>query len=77
MTSKNEMLSDVGGSWGLASVLDTLSLFFLLKKIGFAPWPDIMLSQTLIYFIDKKSSFWLWRQTAKPFFDDSIALFES
>ena len=22
--------------------------FFLLKKIGFAPWPDIMLSQTLI-----------------------------
>ena len=22
-------------------------IFFLLKKIGFAPWPDIMLSQTL------------------------------
>ena len=72
------MLSDVEGSGGLASVLDTLSLFFfLLKKIGFAPWPDIILSQTLIYFIDKKSSFWLWRQTAKPFFNDSIALFVS
>ena len=22
---------------------------FLLKKIGFAPWPDIMLSQTIYY----------------------------
>ena len=32
---KSEMLSDVGGG-GLASVLDVQSLFFLLKKIGFA-----------------------------------------
>ena len=36
--------------WGLASVLDVQSLFFLLKKIGFAPWSDIILSQTLIYY---------------------------
>ena len=41
--------------WGLASVLDVLVnlyfilFFLLLKKIGFAPWADIMLSQTLIY----------------------------
>ena len=33
---KNEMLSDVGGG-GLAILLDVQSLFFLLKKIGFAP----------------------------------------
>ena len=39
---KNEMLSDVGGE-GLASILDVQSLFFSLKKIGFAAWPDIML----------------------------------
>ena len=32
---KNEMLSDVGGE-GLASILDVQSLFFSLKKIGFA-----------------------------------------
>ena len=32
---KNEMLSDVGGE-GLAILLDVQSLFFLLKKIGFA-----------------------------------------
>ena len=31
------------GDGGLASVLDAQSLFFLLKKIEFAPWPDIML----------------------------------
>ena len=43
------MLSDVGG-WGLGSVLDIQSLFFLLKKIGFAPRPDIMLSQALKYY---------------------------
>ena len=35
-TGKNEVLSDVGGG-GLASVLDVQSLFFLLKKIEFAP----------------------------------------
>ena len=23
---------------------------FLLKKIGFAPWPGIMMSQTLVYY---------------------------
>ena len=35
-TGKNEVLSDVEGG-GLASVLDVQSLFFLLKKIEFAP----------------------------------------
>ena len=34
---------------GVASVLDFESLNFLLKQIGFAPWPDIMLSQTIYY----------------------------
>ena len=34
------------GGGVLASVLDVWT-FVLLKKIGFAPWPDIMLSQTL------------------------------
>ena len=50
------MLSDVrgggvggGGGGGLVSVVDVKSLFFLLKKTGFVPWPDTMLSQTLIY----------------------------
>ena len=43
---KNEMLSDVGGG-GLAILLDVQSLFFLLKKIRFAPWSDIML---IIYY---------------------------
>ena len=41
--------------------------FLFLTKIGFVPWPDVMLSQTLIYIIDKKSSFWLWcRQWSHP-----------
>ena len=47
------MLSYGGGGRmgvGVASVLDVQSLFFLLKKIEFAPWLDIMLSQTLIYY---------------------------
>ena len=39
------MLSDVGGG-GLASVMDVQSLFVLLKKFGFSPWPG-MLSQTV------------------------------
>ena len=34
---------------GLASVLEVQSLFFLLKKIGYAPWPNIILSQTLTH----------------------------
>ena len=38
------------GRWGggVASALD-VQPFFLLQKIGFAPLPDILLSQTLIY----------------------------
>ena len=47
-TGKNEVLSDVGGG-GLASVLDVQSLFFLLKKIEFAPWPDIMHNNIIYY----------------------------
>ena len=43
------MLSDVGGG-GLVSDLEVQSLFFLFKKIGFAPRPDIMLNQTLIHY---------------------------
>ena len=42
---KNEMLSDVGErgeGGGLAMVLGIQ--FFLLKKNGFKPWPDIMLT---------------------------------
>ena len=53
---------------------------FLSKKIGFALWPDIMLSQTLLlyyiilyYIIDKKSFFDSWGQTAT--FNDNIAFF--
>ena len=45
---KNEMLSDVRGQ-GIVSVVDVQSLFFSLKKIGFGPWPHLMLSQTFIY----------------------------
>ena len=43
---------DVIGSrgYGVASVLDVQILSFLLKKFGFAPLPDIMLSQSLIYY---------------------------
>ena len=40
------MLSDVGS--GVWRVFQTSNLFFLLKKVEFTPWPDIMLSQTLI-----------------------------
>ena len=60
------MLSDLGGG-ELVSVLDVQSEFFLLKKSGFGPWPDFMV---IIYY-------WLefWRQTVKPSFNDSIALF--
>ena len=36
--------------WGVAIVLDVQSLLFSLKKIEFPPWPDLILSQTLIYY---------------------------
>ena len=39
---------DVGDGGGKAYSLDVQSLFLLLKKIEFAPWPALMLSQTLI-----------------------------
>ena len=37
------------GGRGVASVLNVRYLFFLLQKIGLAPWPDIMLSQAIYY----------------------------
>ena len=37
---KNKMLLDLEDV-GIASVLDVQPLFFLLKKIGFVPSPDI------------------------------------
>ena len=47
---------------------------FLSKKIGFTPWQNIMLSQTLMYYW-QEIFFWLWLQTVKPSFTDTIALF--
>ena len=35
---------------GLAIILDVQSFCFLLRKVWFSLWPDIMLSQTLIYY---------------------------
>ena len=47
---KNEVLLDVG-RLGRSSECSGCQIFtFLLKKLGFAPWPGIMLSQTLIYY---------------------------
>ena len=46
---KIEMLSDVWG-WGFRECFRRPILIFLLKKIGFVPWPSIMLNQTLIYY---------------------------
>ena len=58
------MLSDVGW-WGFSKCFGC-PIFFSLNKIGFAPWPDIMLNQTLIYCL---------HQTVKPSFNDTIVLF--
>ena len=43
---------------------------FLLKEIGFAPWPDIMLNQTLTYYWQE---IFLLTQIAEPCFNDTIA----
>ena len=48
--SKNDMVLDVGGGRGFSECTGRLILIFLSKKIGFALWPDIMLSQILIYY---------------------------
>ena len=64
------MLSDVGGG-GLASVLDVQSLFFLLKKLDLRH--DQISCWAKQYIIDNK--FWLWRQTVKASFNNTIALF--
>ena len=42
------MLSDAG-DWGVSECSGRPIFIFLLKKIGFAPWPGFMLSQTLVY----------------------------
>ena len=39
----------VGGGGGLANILPNI-YFFLLKKIGFVLWPDIVLSQKLTHY---------------------------
>ena len=41
------MLLDVGG-WGFSECSGRPIFVFLLKKIGFVPWPDIVLSEILI-----------------------------
>ena len=44
---------DVIGRMGVGGVRECFRcpiLIFILKKIGFVPWPSIMLSQTLIYY---------------------------
>ena len=38
------------GGRGVSECSGPPIFIFLLKKIGSAPWPDIMLSQTLIYY---------------------------
>ena len=43
-----EMLSDVM-EWGVSEYFGSPIFIFLLKKIGFAFWLDITLSQTLLY----------------------------
>ena len=57
---------------GLASVLEVQSLF-LLQKIGFAWWPDIMLNQTIYYW--QEIFLLTLRSDRKPSFNDTIALF--
>ena len=69
------MLSDVM-SGGLAIVLDVQSWFFLLKKIGFAPWPDTMLNQKLMYYWQEIFLLTLTSDTeTEAILNDTIALF--
>ena len=51
-------------------------IFFLLllKKIGLAPWSDIMLNQAIYYW---QQVFLLTLVSVKPFFNETIALFAS
>ena len=44
--------------WGVSQCSGRPTFIFLLNKIEFVPWPDIML---ITYYIGKKSSFLLWR----------------
>ena len=50
------MLSDVG-RWGVIECSGCPIFIFLLQKIVFAPWPDIMLAQTLIYYWQENHPF--------------------
>ena len=64
---KNQMLLDRGGG-GLTSNWTSNLCFFILKKIWFALWPDIMLSQTFVLLIRNLLQWY------HPF-NDIIALF--
>ena len=69
------MSSDVG-SGGLAIVLDVQSWVFLLKKIGFAQWPDTMLNQKLMYYWQEIFLLTLTSDTeTEAILNDTIALF--
>ena len=46
---KNEMLSDLDGGGSKCTGRPIFS-FFLLKKIGFAPWPETMLGQASTFY---------------------------
>ena len=62
-----------GRGWGLACFLDVQSLFFIKGN-----WICVMTrhhAEPKINIIDKKSSFWLRRQTVTPSFNDTITLF--
>ena len=74
------MLSDVGGGGGegggrggwVASVLNVQSLFFLLKKFGFSSRPDMLSTNIFTRNLTIDS---VVRQTVKPSFNGTVALF--
>ena len=45
------MLPGVGG-WVVASVLDILALFFLIKENWFAPWSEIVFKKIDVWYIE-------------------------
>ena len=67
--AKNKMLLDIE-KWGVSKCSGRPIVTFLLKKIGFALWPEIMLSQKLIYYwqeiffltlaLDSEAILWLY-----------------
>ena len=55
-THMTSTLTEWGLGWGEGGGIgvseysgSAIFIFFLFKKIGFAPWPDIILNQKLIY----------------------------